>query len=436
MAAGLIALMAGLRGHFAPMMAQHWRAKLSQADDGQVPVLLASVAELGEPGIPVLVEAFGSQRECVARAGKQILIEEVSRWELLPSPEASRRLAVLAESLAEGIDQFGPTARIDAAELATRILLWPLDDKSVDRGRVTQWCDRVLRVSSPERHLLDERDRSGGVTRLLVGGDSAEIDGRNSQQGMAAAIEPHPPNAVPDAATTKAGPAEEAPSQESPTIVRLSGEHPDNAIRLQVADVADGEAADRIGIEVSPLEHIARLFSVGGTNAEETEGLSSLAEGGSLRPDAPFPQEQPPNQSAESDPIADSLRRANTITVMRQLRSVDQYVASAAEAELTQRGFSAAHLELARRLCNPDPSVRKRVGRAALATPGVNPVPWLVELSRDDDPEVRLTAVTLMATTGEPAFLSNIAEIARRDPSERVRRQARRISEQRPGTMH
>ena len=398
MAAGLITLVVGLRGHFARLMAEHWQAKLDQVSDDRVPVLLAGIAELGEPGIPVLVEAFGSQRESVARAGKQMLIEEVSRWELLSSPEASRRLAILAESLADRIDQFGPTARSDAAELATRILLWPLDDKSVDRGRVAQWCDRILRVSAPERRTLDEHDRSGGVTRLLVGGDPAETYAENLERSMVAAIEPGTADTVP-AAEAAESELESLPSHESPTIVQLRGDHPDNATRLRVANQPHGEPRKLIGIEVTPLERLAQLFSASGENAQETRGSSSVAETQPLDPNAPGGQDQPHDPSAEADPIVDSLRRADTITVIKQLRSADGRVAAAAEVELTQRGFSGAHLELARRLFHPDPSVRKRVGRTALETPDVNTIPWLVELSRDDAPEVRLTAVTLMATT-------------------------------------
>ena len=426
MAAGMVALVAGLRGQSAQFMAEHWRAKLNQVPDDRVSVLLESVAELGEPGIPVLVEAFGSQRESVARAGKQILIEEVSRWELLSSADASRRLAILAESLADRIEQFGPTARSDAAELATRILLWPLDDKSVDRGRVAQWCDRVLRVSAGERRLLDAHHRSGGVSRLLVGGDAAETYGGDFEESAVAALGPGAPDTVPAAVTAEAEP-ESLPSYESPTIVQLRGDHPDNATRIHVANVPRGEPRKQIGIEVTPLERLAQLFSMGEASTQETQALDA---------NAPGVQDQPHDWSAEPDPVVDSLRRANTITVMKQLRSADERVAAAAEVELRRRGFFGAHLELARRLFHPDPSVRKRVGRAVLETADVNPVPWLVELSRDDDPEVRLTAVTLMATTGEPTLMSNIEEIARRDPSERVRRQAQRIAEHRRQTMH
>jgi hypothetical protein len=412
-AAGMFALIVGLRGHLGYWMAENWRAELDQVSDDRVPVLLAGVAELGEPGIPVLVEAFGSERECVARAGKQILIEEISRWELLASPEASRRLATLAEALADQIDQFGPTAKSDAAELATRILLWPLDEKSVDRGRVTQCCDRILRVSAPQRGALDGRHRPDGMTRMLVGGDPAESYGAN--------LDPPEVDATAVAADSK---PKALPLYEPPSIVQVRGDDRDIATRLHVANDSQGEPSKQIGIKAPTLERIAQLFSMGDKTAPQTQASSSAADTKAL------------DHSAEPDPVADSLRRAATITVMRQLRSADQRVATAAKVELAGRGFSAAHLALAQRLFDPDPSIRKQVGRAALETPDINPIPWLVELSRDDDPQVRLTAVTLMATTGDPTLMKKIEDISRRDTSEQVRRQAQQITAQRRQTMY
>ena len=47
--------------------------------------------------------------------------------------------------------------------------------------------------------------------------------------------------------------------------------------------------------------------------------------------------------------------------------------------------------------------------------PGVDAAPWLLYLCRDDDPEVRLTAVFLIVTTGNPALLEKAEAIARAD---------------------
>jgi hypothetical protein len=52
-----------------------------------------------------------------------------------------------------------------------------------------------------------------------------------------------------------------------------------------------------------------------------------------------------------------------------------------------------------------------------------------VELSRDADAEVRWTALTLLATTNDPALLDRVAELVRGDPDPRIQRLAERLSQ-------
>ena len=59
------------------------------------------------------------------------------------------------------------------------------------------------------------------------------------------------------------------------------------------------------------------------------------------------------------------------------------------------------------------------------------PRTWLIQLSRDSDPGVRLTAITLMATSGDPLLLEQVARIAGEDPDQRIHDQVTRIEQQR-----
>jgi HEAT repeat protein len=86
-------------------------------------------------------------------------------------------------------------------------------------------------------------------------------------------------------------------------------------------------------------------------------------------------------------------------------------------------------LELARRLFDPDAEVRKRLARALPSMQSVDPAPWLLQLSRDHDPEVRLVAVGLIATTGDGALWQQIERAVQNDPDPRIRRQAQQIAE-------
>ncbi len=121
-----------------------------------------------------------------------------------------------------------------------------------------------------------------------------------------------------------------------------------------------------------------------------------------------------------------------TADVMRSLQSVESPTAAEARAELIRRGFSEVNLDLARRLFDPDPEVRKQLVRNLPQLHSIDAMPWLLRLTQDNDAEVRLAALTLLATTGDPTMLSRVEEIARHDRDPAVQRQIERLAGRRP----
>ena len=129
--------------------------------------------------------------------------------------------------------------------------------------------------------------------------------------------------------------------------------------------------------------------------------------------------------SPETAAQAAAAAREETFAAIRLLQ--DPARAAEAEAELRHRGFTDRHLALARQLLDPDPAVRRRLARQLPEISGLDAVPWLVLLSRDADAEVRLTALTLLATTGDPTLLDEVGEMVRNDADPRVQRLAERL---------
>ena len=118
------------------------------------------------------------------------------------------------------------------------------------------------------------------------------------------------------------------------------------------------------------------------------------------------------------------------LDLMRQLQSKNPSAVAEARAELVRRGLTNIELRLAESLFDPDHKVRIELARR-LPRAGVDAVPWLLRLSRDEHPEVRLSAIAILATTGDPAVLNAIETLVQEDPDPRVRRQARRIRPER-----
>ena len=427
MTAGLLALVFGLRGHYARLAAEHWQAELDAVPDEGAGILLGEVADLGEPGIPVLVEALGSERESVARAGKQALWAELDRWQRLSPSVASPKLAILAETLAERVEGFGPTARRDAADLATRILLWRLDSRAVEPQRIIASCETVFRATSVPGGIL-LADSPGGRRPSPVG--PVDADAVRQQSARSDDV-------------TELGRSlmslSRLPGGGLPIEWFPQGAEPQDAGTNLLGDTRSG--------------HPRRLVTPPGARSlstwQQPEGSSTVIQQSGTAPASQAPSDRPPREpnplrslSLTAEDLAPSrnppkeLSETETVQLMRWLGRPQEPRASGARAELMRRGFTEVHLELARRLFDPDPEVRKRLARLLPAVQSVDAAPWLLWLSRDPDPEVRLVAIGLIATSGDAALWEQIEEAAREDPDPQIQRQAVLIAARRNSDKH
>jgi len=416
--AALLALAFGLRGQYARLAAEHLKKQLDTVPDDRAAVLLGQVAALGEPGIPVLVEALGSERESVALAGKRILLQQIDRWRTFPPSARSARLAILADALHARVGKFGVTARADAAELAKRVLSWPLDPKAVDRRRVISACEKVLRTTGFGRDTAAAARPSTASPWPVAAPAHAqprpvEDDGL-LHDGVAVAEL----SRLPGGALAPVMPAE--PGSLGPEIPRIA-DNPQRQPPLSAAVSAPrpgNPLRQPHGLWIEP-EYVGRM--------PETRAPDPQTAPREMMPIQPLPLYGSNDAIAAAPPA--HRADAETVDLMRQLHSGNQVLAVEAETELMRRGFRPVDLELARQLFDPDPEVRKRLARMLPKLRSIDPVPWLLQLGRDRDSEVRMTAIGLMATTGDPALLEQIEQIAQRDPDPRIQRQARHIAE-------
>ena len=406
--AGLVGLASGLRGHYDRFLAEHYRRQLDTVPDDRAETLIKQVAQLEEAGIPVLVEALGSERKSVAVIGKRAILEEIDRWETLCARDFSPRLAILAEALADQTSGFGPAAQADAADLAARILFWPLDDTSVDRRKVIASCETVLRATSLNHGQLAESPPSDRF-------ENAAPDDLYAQEKFPAEDRPRD-------LTGGALPGEMSPATEPSTA---------QTDEARVADVRSVESRDP---ESPSLKQPLRVLTEP-DGAKPIPAFPNPAHADDpplLRPTTFLSRPpEPTSDSINSDRQSSELAGIDTITLMRRLQTGSVPMVAGVRRELEQRGFNSLHLQLAQRLFDPNPEVRKELARLLPGLSSVDAPSWLLWLSRDEDPSVRRVAIGLMATTGDPALLDEIERIARRDPDPDIQRQAERIAQQR-----
>jgi hypothetical protein len=126
-----------------------------------------------------------------------------------------------------------------------------------------------------------------------------------------------------------------------------------------------------------------------------------------------------------------SLKSVDALDLMRRLRAEDIDQRAEARRELLRRNFSEVDLELAGQLFSPDIETRKQLVRAVPRLSSVDAAQWLMWLALDPQPEVRLAAVTTLATTGDPALLGRVEALARNDRDPQIQAMAEQIAKQR-----
>jgi hypothetical protein len=381
------------------MLAARWQARLAELPDAQLEPELRRIAALGDAGIPVLVRAIASPREVLAASARNALLDELTRWELLPPARAKAKLAILAEALSNMASNFDPPARRFAADLAMRILHWPHEDGDPNRPALLAHCEAVLAAAAirPGANLSIAADPTGAAA--LGSSDNSDSNERLANLtrlpggGLPFEMANMPPPRQPISPDSD----DKNPSTAEPNkLPTAAGAKP-----LGDATPSDpSNAADQ-----APAANQPRRLTSTGNRAAQFANAGTIDAG-----------------SAATD--ASGLPGARLREVVEKLDSGDPQSTAAARAELERRAITGPLVDLARRLADPDPAVRLRLTETLPTLSGVDARAWLLELSYDEDAQVRAAAVTLMATSGDIDLLKRVQQVALDDPDDQTRAQA------------
>lgn len=385
---------------FDSYLLESWESELSTIADEDVEVRLEQIAGLGERSLPTLVAALQSERQIVAQTAAVVLHRKLAELELRPREESSRIVAGLASELAAHSNDLGPHSGHASNRLATRFLLWPIDRKAVDGERLVADCELIIRTAklSPRGLVAEQTDERIDVQDGFVSGENA--------LSPAEILTPTAVSSLPVELT-------EAPPPLPPQATR----------GLSVPPAAlTTEPQDFMPVQTPrALDAIPRLTSDKATTRQLEQPRDDIDARQSLSPrgnTAPIPRE----------PTAPSnFREMADLDVMRKLASNDDSLTRQAVDELYRRGFKTKHFRLAELLVDPDPNVRLRLIQSLPQISGIDSRPWLLWLSRDQDPAVRKAAVTVIATSADPALQKRVSELEREETDDEVLRVVRRI---------
>lgn len=355
--------------------------------DEDVPRHLQQLRLLGDEGLRSLVRAIGSEREEVSQSATRIVHEQLEDWREIPSDQSSPRVLALATLLAQNVDAFDVTARRNAAQIANKILLWPIDRNVVDGSEIVDHCARVLEARAETRSVEDAELAIAdlGIPQVPLAELGADATGSTSPdpigQRLPDSLTAMSPPMMETQSTPSAGPPFEfisEPVPSSPPAREQRGIVPRTTIKVPVS--------------------IERRPAVQAIPSTETQ-------------QAP----QPPDMASLSD-----------LDVMRTLHSPVPELAALAENELAARGFRQIDIQLSRRLVSPDPKVRLELVRILPSLNAVDARAWLLQLARDKDVSVRRAATSVLATSNDPQIREQLRELEREETDPEVLRQVRR----------
>lgn len=346
--------------------------------------LIAELEQLGAAGVEPLVGLATSQRSDVAAAAQRTVGHMLTRWEIAATERGdvaafAEQAAVLAAALDAHGDQFGAEGQRWANQLAQRLMIHSDQFPTAESWDILAYCDQVL-----SRPLLPMPKPPATAT----------ID---------------PPAAKPIAMAAKpmAPPApakpEPKPAQPVPRIVSAR------------------PLADLSFVEPQVTIATARRLPEPTTNA--------------LRPPLRLPEEAGDRQAASAPlagPVIDVPSPQESRLNARAMRELSDRAlatradagtsaeAAAARETLRQRGFSEGVLELTRQLESMSPRERRDALERAAQLPPTDARKVLRWFVADADAEVRLQALTILATTGDPQLAELARERAVEDADPRV----------------
>lgn len=375
-AGGILATVAFCLSGFHPsdLLVRTWVAQMPAMPDRELLPCLRRIGGMGLRHQSVLIESLASERTAESTAARIAINEQIAAWRLLPLSDSSRRVHQLAHDLELHFDQLSEKNREFALTTAKRILEWPVADGAEHTMELLQLCERILRSRTDLTH------RGNIVWRgpKLIPADndvSAPNDlpfGAGSVSDLEMPLVPH----VPETSETNLDP--------------LDG------------TLLQGSSDDRMN---APSRLPAELAAVG---QEEMPTMDSQDPSQEISNDETISREQP------------TVRR-----LFDHLRSENLAEAAEAIRELRKLRFTDRDVELALRLTDPDPKVRRSLGQYLQELVDIDPAPWLLWLSEDRSVEVRRTAIAIMATSSDPRLQTRLRSLEFEDTDDEIIRIAR-----------
>ena len=404
------------RGRF---VAHYLVSRTAKMSDRDLTSHLRRLALLGPEGMPGLVDSLASGRPA-ERDAARVVLEEVVARECGTNTE-SQCLQRLTRALATAADSLSERSREAALRWTSRIVVEQYRSGRRD-PTVLAYCRRIQEawpsVSSSVPFLASSD--SERPARAMQSEERTVADARNRMndfgaprgQNVFAQSSQDPASVDPVEKSSEA--AEKSPSPEEPArlpaladagldTIPEPAEVPNNSVEVANPDNAILNADFGVSVD----EHLAKSEGPGPSVPATSVSSESPTTSATLQ--------------AELRRRPDGLSDRDLLTL---LYHDDAEVSGWAENELRRRDISPEEVALGRLIAHPDSGVRQRLARGLPKMPKVDHVVWLLELSHDSHPAVRLATLRSMAEFDDAKLEARADEMVDQDPNESVRQRA------------
>jgi hypothetical protein len=410
---------------------------------GETPEAVDAVLKLSalpHPPIPTLVSAAAADEHETADAGQVAISRLLRKWQRDIETKhresaAAGELSELAKALAEQLDDFSDTDRPWLTETAHKIVRLANQLPPKTTPLLAIHCDAILMHVAiapvePVAHVNIARASSAGTGNVApreppstappaTANNEARTNGpldqnkdlRANRETSAFSERPGTTTNSEHAADEERTPAASAPLQPDGSASSIWQRDDTSASRAPRPLPAWSKPVFRI-LPTSPI----------GSEAVGRNGLRAA--------------ETAPTKSAEKvEPKNGSLTETDSRELLRRWLAGEAGPNAEVEQELARRGFGKLTPRLVRQYFSDDAEQRMKLVDSAIAQPGAGSGAWLLLLADDADSEVRLFAVTVMATSNDATLVEKAWQVSIRDRDPRIADLANRLRERRAGTL-
>jgi hypothetical protein len=332
----------------------------------------------------------------------------------------SRQLTDLADALGESHQAFSHNDYAWLSGTVRKILRLANEIAPSHSPAVALQCDTVLATMAANEAQIARivnRDLADGQQPIVTAAAAPRKSARTTSSSVAGQSATSPP-------------VDRPPLQRIRLAERTAPSPPSSAAESQVIAVpptAMGEISPNSDAQESnhalawtyPMLNIAPAMPIRAMPARATQPT--------VRESLPETQEQPAQDDAIMRPLADDDAR----DLLRRWLTAEGSDLYAIEEEVTYRRFGRLSGRLVEQLFSDDVEDRLRLVDDVLTAPGIDARPWLVLLADDDEADVRLLALTIMATSNDPTLLDKAWQVALHDRDPRIAGLAERLRERR-----